>query len=285
MDNNLQNDFEKFIRKEMEGLGQNPPDLSWEKIAAQQRPQNTWLKVRYYSKFIAPVAAAVLLVAGFIWWRPLANDNNLTAENGSDAAFIQGFFAPVPENYLMQPVAMPMAGASPTGPLHQATPRVNSFPSWYRKNNVPVDRIRFIAEEGMRYQSPVSGNSVTIPANSLVYADGTPVQGEADLFFREYRTIPDILAADIPMHYSDGRGDFFFNSGGMFDVRVSQNDQELFMAPGLAYDVNFKATNNLSKTSLFYFDEDKNNWDFVSDRKSTRLNSSHSTLSRMPSSA
>ena len=265
MNHNLQNDFEKFIRREMEGLDQYPADSTWNKIAAQQQPRNTWLQVRYYGKFALPIAAAVILAVSAFLWRPLSNKDHLSFTNAPDRAFIQAFFMPAAaENGLLSPVRLPMASATAAIPWKQPTNRANGFPSWYPQNNVPVDRIRFIAEEGMRYQSPVSGNSVTIPANSLVYANGAPVQGEVELFFREYRTIPDILAADIPMHYTDQRGDFFFNSGGMFDIRVNQNDEALFMAPGQAYDVDFKANKNLSNTSLFYFDEKKNNWDFVS---------------------
>jgi hypothetical protein len=99
-----------------------------------------------------------------------------------------------------------------------------------------------------------------------VYANGQPVTGAVDLFFREYRDIPDMLSADIPMHFTDERGTFFFNTGGMFDVRVSQNGQELFMAPGQAYTVNFTATDNLSNASLFYLNEKENNWDYVSNQ-------------------
>ena len=120
-----------------------------------------------------------------------------------------------------------------------------------RLNTVPAASVRFQAETGVRYQSPVSGTSVYIPANSLIDANGQPVSGEVELLFREYRSIPDFLALGIPMHYGDERGAFFFNSGGMFEVRVHQYGEDLRMAPGREYDLNFAPTAQLTDASLY----------------------------------
>lgn len=265
--NNLHSDFEKFVRKELEAVDKSPSDGLWEKIAAQQQPQNFRLKVRYYRRYAAAIAAVFLLVTGYLWWGSATKSNNLTAYDAGNRSFIDAFFSPAnTEPILLLPEKSPVSTDIAQLPLKEPVKHVNSFPSWYRQDNVPVDRIRFIAGEGMRYQSPISGNTVSIAANSLVYADGSPVQGEVDLFFREYRSVPDILASNLPMHYSDERGNFSFNSGGMFDIRVSQNNEELFIAPGLAYNIDFTANNNLSKASLFYFNENRTKWEYVSDR-------------------
>ena len=239
----------------------------WDKIAAQQQPQNFRMKVRYYRRHAAAVAAVFLLVSGYFWWGSVTEQNNLTAGGPGDGSFIDAFFSPAnTQPILLLPDKNPVANEQARLPLKEPVQHVNAFPSWYRQDNVPVERIQFIAGEGMRYQSPISGNTVSIPANSLVYADGTSVQGEVDLFFREYRSVPDILASNLPMHYSDERGKFSFNSGGMFDIRVSQNNEELFIAPGLAYNIDFTANSNLSKASLYYFNENRSKWEYVSDR-------------------
>jgi hypothetical protein len=131
-----------------------------------------------------------------------------------------------------------------------------------RVNSVPATTVQFSAENGLRYQSPVTGTTVTIPARSLVDQNGNPVLGEAELQFREYRTIEEFLASGIPMHYGDGRGDFFFNSGGMFEVRVSQNGEPVQMAPGKVYDIAFSPTENLEDVSLYYLDDNTGKWGF-----------------------
>lgn len=250
-------DIEKFIRRQLDHLNENPEDDTWAQIARRQRSRNVWLKIQYFSRFALPIVAVAAIVIAFVW-RPFTRNTPSTPEQSLPS--------------ITAPATLPMATLE-SAPAPESITRISTggkrsveFPKWYRQNNVPVDHIRFIAEKGVTYQSPVSGNSITIGPNKLVHADGKPVQGAVDLYFREYRTIPDMLAADIPMHYADERGNFFFNSGGMFDVRVSQTGQELFMAPGEVYDVNFAATKNLSNASLFYLNEGKSNWEYVSDK-------------------
>jgi hypothetical protein len=237
------------------------------------------LQTWYYGKLALP-AIALICVATIGWyqWRsgseqPKSNNNIAhakeapgsmnnqtggdlykTQEEGSDP------ISTLQKNYAQQ-VALPVQRVRPTAP------KVNQLPAWYSKNKVPVAAIKFDSDRGVEYINPISGNKVRIKPNTLVYADGLPVQGEVDMFFREYRDIPDMLSANIPMHFNANDGnDYFFNTGGMFDVRVSQNGQELFVAEGEAFDVVFDATNNLTNASLFYLDEQRNNWDYVSNR-------------------
>ncbi|MEZ4920810.1 MAG: OmpA family protein [Saprospiraceae bacterium] len=134
---------------------------------------------------------------------------------------------------------------------------------WEQYNKVRTANLKFKAEKGFRFESPNSGTQIEIPAGSLVYPDGRPVQGEVAIQFREYRTMADYLASEIPMHYADERGAFFFNSGGMFELAVSQNGQELQMAPGKEYTVSFIPTHELADASLYAYDENSRSWEFV----------------------
>ena len=271
MENNNFGEFEKFIQNELNGLDESAQEQTWAQIAARQKKPNLWLKTKYYGAFALP-ALTVLLVAALAVHQYGAQNGALTQGNnqgvsapdlGVSTAQNMEHIAPNDAPILSSPVSH---GQKPFVRIAPGNTKINKFPTWYKQNDVPVAAVRFEAEQGIAYQNPVSGNTVNINANSLVYANGQPVKGAVDLFFREYRDIPDMLSADIPMHYTDERGAFFFNTGGMFDVRVAQNGQELFMAPGQAYDVQFAATNNLSNASLFYLNEQTNNWAYISDQ-------------------
>lgn len=271
MENNFNNnDFEKFINKELEGLDENAQDNTWEMIAARQRKPNMWLKTKYYGTVVAPFVAIALVALFAMRQFSTSSQNeeyttNTTQNNGTNAIVI-------PIDAIQPTEIAPIETINTTAAEHNkfevapGNTGINEYPKWYSKNKVPVAQIRFEAEKGVEYRNPESGNVVTIGGNTLVYADGSPVKGMVDMYFREYRSIPDMLASDVPMHYNDDRGSFFFNSGGMFDVRVSQLGKELFMAPGEAYQVDFTAKDNLSNASLFYLDEKDNNWDFVSEK-------------------
>ncbi len=276
MENNYtpHDDFEQFIKKNLQN---NEPNVDnsdlWAQIEDRQRKPNRWLKTRHYGKFAIPVFV-IALVAFFGWgkWQrdndnTLANKNNTTQPlevgigqnqtptNGTD-----------PNNSTdLNTITESGTAGTTTLPVCKVRPgatKVNKLPKWYKKNDVPIAAVRFEANAGVQYVNPESGNSVSIRPNSLVYANGQPVQGAVDMYFREYRDIPDMLAAGIPMHFGgEENGDaFFFNTGGMFDVRVSQNGEELFIAPGQTYDVAFNATNNLSNASLYYLDEQRDKW-------------------------
>jgi hypothetical protein len=269
MENNNNGDFEKFVRENLEDLDDSAQENVWANIAARQKRPNIWLKTRYYGKLALPVLA---IAAASIWvvTRLLPQHSEL-ANSPAPMPPLQSeqtsLFAEVSPSDSTPVALVPVSGGKmPVVVQAPGTVKVNRFPKWYRQNDVPVANTRFDASTGILFQNPESGNAVTIPANSLVYANGQPVTGAVDLFFREYRDIPDMLAADIPMHFTDERGTFFFNTGGMFDVRVSQNGEELFMAPGQAYTVNFTATDNLSNASLFYLNEKKNDWEYVSNQ-------------------
>lgn len=271
MENNFNNsDFEKFINKELSALDENAQDNTWDMIAARQKNPNIWLKTRYYGTVAAPFIGIALVALFAMRQFSASSEHQHTAANANpnnpNNALVIPTDSVLPEQ--MAPIGSVPSNTAERNKIEVAPGNtgINEYPKWYSKNKVPVAQIRFEADKGVEYRNPESGNVVTIGGNTLVYADGSPVKGMVDMYFREYRSIPDMLASDVPMHYNDDRGSFFFNSGGMFDVRVSQLGKELFMAPGEAYQVDFTAKDNLSKASLFYLDEKANNWDFVSEQ-------------------
>jgi len=257
-------DFEKLLRQQLQQADATPDDGSWAQIAAQQRRRNGWLQIRYYLPYAA-AAAFLLAVALAGWWQHRQSDLPLAGRPGSNSRNAPAYPSEIAPN-------APVADAGPTretarffSPAARMLPLSASPAGAVNVNTVPSTSVRFQVETGLSYQSPISGTSITIPANSLVNAGGEPVQGEVELQFREYRSIPDFLASGIPMHYGDERGSFFFNSGGMFEVRVNQGGTPLQMAPGQRYDVLFSPTDKLTGANLYYFDEAGGAWKYQPD--------------------
>ena len=257
-DKNTQ-DLEKFVRQQLEGIQPTPDADTWSKIADRQQPLNTWLRFRFYGIRVAGFLGAVTLV----WAVGQYNTPEKPALPAPSDAWQQQNVAAHTQDAALNPFnaddALFAAGDAAANRLSKGQKR----PEWYRNNTVPIQQVRFSAEKGIQYQSPVSGNKVRIPGGVLVYADGSPVTGAVDLLFREYRTIADFLAAGMPMHYEDERGSFFFNSGGMFEVRVSQNGADLFIAPGKKYNIDFAPTAALSDATLYFLPDTTNQWAHV----------------------
>lgn len=265
--------FEEFVRKTMQNQPSAPEaagDALWEKIATQQRPLNTqWQRKFWLKQALWPSIAAVVLVGALgIWWKmgakqstaastaQLTNvDPTATLAQGPSASITPSAAAiSSPDEWNAASGQMTLAGIEARQPV----------PTWVPRNEVPLQRLVFRAEAGIRYTSVQSGNTVIIPPNALTHADGSPAHGAVSLYYRDYRTVPDLFASNIPMQYSDERGTFTFNTGGMFDIRVGQGQEMLQMAENQQFQVQFAPTHTLKDASLYYFEQAQNAWEYVS---------------------
>lgn len=251
-------DFEKFVRQSLQKTDGTPDENTWANIAAQQSSRNLWLKFRHYGLYIVPVIVALIFaIAG---WKYVAS--NTAVAPSEIQPEIQQQITPSQQpqvnvgetktDVLVSEETQPTAIQGKSRPAHL-------------RSAIPATRVRFTAEEGLRYENPATGTSVFIPANSMIHADGRPVRGEVEFELREYRSIPEYMMSGIPMHYADERGSHFFNSGGMFDLRVNQEGEQLLMEAGQACDVQFTSTHTLTQPSLYYFDETDCSWKYQPD--------------------
>lgn len=94
------------------------------------------------------------------------------------------------------------------------------------------ERFEVQIAEGGKFLLP-SGSSIKIPAQAFVDTAGNPVEGKAELRFREYQDAVDVFLSGIPMRYQDGR----FETAGMFEIRAVQGEKELQVATGKSFDV------------------------------------------------
>ncbi|MEM6348732.1 MAG: hypothetical protein AAF927_32915 [Bacteroidota bacterium] len=76
-----------------------------------------------------------------------------------------------------------------------------------------------------------NGTQITIPANSLLDAQGNPISGEAELTYREFHDVVDVLFSGIPMGVTDGDKLEVFQTAGMMEIRAQQNGAQLSVDP------------------------------------------------------
>ncbi len=249
-------ELENLLRKGLEQVHQTPDTDIWEKIAVRQEPKNVWLRLRRWAQYAVPIALVIgLSVAG--WWYSEKDPQTTPSDTPPTLQQAQKPNIPVADagQQTLPYSTEPAIGISSN--------RQNS--GLQRLNTVPAATVHFQAETGVQYQSPSTGTTVHIPGGALVDSRGRAIRGQVELMLREYRDIPDFLASGIPMHFGDERGEFFFNSGGMFEVRVTQNGETLSMAPGQAYDLTFAATGELTDANMFYLNDQTGAWEYLPD--------------------
>ncbi len=242
--------LEQFIRRHLEQVKQTPDPDVWDGIFAAQAPQNSRLRWKKRLAWLLPTAAAAVVVAILIW---PSGTSTLPCHQTPEE---EGVALPRIEHRAPVPTTEREAASAPT-------PRTRHLPGAMAFNKVPAQTLTFDAQAGLAYENPNTGTQIHIPAKALVDAAGRPVQGKVSCALREYRSIADYLASGIPMHFADERGTFFFNSGGMFEVRVEQNGQPLYMAPGQTYQVSFAPTHPLTNANFFYLDEQQGRWEYI----------------------
>lgn len=250
-------DFEKYLKNNLQKVNKSPDDELWGRIIHEQSRTNMRLKLKQYAWYALGVLVTLAIVSG-LWYDKLFDKNQKTG----------------PEQEIQQPIQerksemVDVLGINAENDEPQTTRKSADIPASApnfstRINSVPGNTQSFQAEEGISYENPITGTTVKIPANSLMDTEGNAVYGEAELYFREYRSVADYLASGIPMHYTDDRGQYFFNSGGMFEVRVSQRGTPLSIKTGSDYTVNFSPTQNLKDASLYFLDDQSKAWEFI----------------------
>ncbi len=95
--------------------------------------------------------------------------------------------------------------------------------------DVPFETVAFNAEDGLELVYK-TGSTINIPPNSLVDADGNPISGSVTAQYREFHSAMDIFRAGVPM--GDVATGQALMSGGMFELNVTQGDEELALASG-----------------------------------------------------
>jgi len=114
-----------------------------------------------------------------------------------------------------------------------------------------------------------TGTRIHIPANSLEWADGSPVTGPVTLRFREFHDAWGILRAGIPMEVAGSDGQL--RSAAMIDLRIGQDDRQARLRNNAGIDIQLATYQRAEGFDLYYLDGDSR-WTVV-DTFATRPNS------------
>lgn len=107
-----------------------------------------------------------------------------------------------------------------------------------------------------------SGTKIKIPAHAFTYQDGTPVEGEVLVQYREFRDPADFIVSRIPMQLEHDGAPGYFNSTGMFEVRAyDQAGTSLQLQDDKELTLDFVQTQLAEGTQFWYYNEDKKNWE------------------------
>lgn len=107
-----------------------------------------------------------------------------------------------------------------------------------------------------------SGTKISIPAMAFEDANGSPVTGNVDITYREFRDPIDVVLSGIPMKYDSGGVVNDFQSAGMFEINASQNGTEVYLQEGKQIDIDFAVTDTASTYNFYRLDE-TNGWQYI----------------------
>ena len=99
-----------------------------------------------------------------------------------------------------------------------------------------------------------SGTKIKIQPNSVTYEDGTPVTGEFEIKYREFRNAAEIAFSGIPMTFKGQN----FNSVGMYEIRGEQDGKTLKLTKPAV--VNFQCTKGDAGVGFYQLDESASKW-------------------------
>lgn len=108
-----------------------------------------------------------------------------------------------------------------------------------------------------------SGSTIDIPENAFVDIDGNPVIGDVQIKYREFMDPFSIFLAGIPMDFDQNGEAFQMQSGGMFEIRASQDGKELYPNPTNLISVGLKTNDGDPQKDVYIYNENDNNWENI----------------------
>lgn len=121
------------------------------------------------------------------------------------------------------------------------------------------------AHEGGIYEYG-NGSRVIIPARAFTYEDGSEVEGEVELKYREFHDYVDFFLSGIPMEYDSAGVQHQLESAGMMEIYAKQGGKTLRVNPDKKIDIELASSialdGNESAYNIYKLDTDKRNWDY-----------------------
>ncbi len=121
------------------------------------------------------------------------------------------------------------------------------------------------AHEGGVYEYG-NGSRVIVPARAFTYEDGSEVEGEVELKYREFHDYVDFFLSGIPMEYDSAGVQHQLESAGMMEIYAEQGGKALRVNPDKKIDIELASSialdGNESAYNIYKLDTDKRNWDY-----------------------
>lgn len=140
--------------------------------------------------------------------------------------------------------------------VHYITPEVSLKKALIDKSNPP--QIFTIDNSTGGDFTHTSGSIVHVPANCVVHHDGSPVIGFYTISYTEYRNAAQIAFSDIPMTFDEAGNHFQFNSVGMYELRGSQNGNDLQLTQPIVVD--FNCTQVAENVDFYELNDNSGKW-------------------------
>ena len=115
--------------------------------------------------------------------------------------------------------------------------------------DVPVHSFSFNPTVDNEVYTP-TGTRIFIPKNAIVDQNGKPITKQAELVFKEYHDMADIIASGIPMTYDSAGVKYVLESAGMVEIYAEQDGQPLKMEPGM---LNLSSMEKVSRENMDSF--------------------------------
>lgn len=128
-----------------------------------------------------------------------------------------------------------------------------------RIEDIPFSSFRITSHEchGLLFRS---GSKIFIPANAFVMDNETPCGDMITLKYRELHNAADIIAAGIPMNFTEDNKKKHLESGGMFEIYAECEGKPLKLAKGKEILVRFASNYKTPDLVCYYFDQKSKNW-------------------------
>ena len=132
--------------------------------------------------------------------------------------------------------------------------------SRFKKYQDQTEQYQVNAQQGAELSYP-SGTVIHIPKNAVSYPDGTPVEGDFELTYTEFRNPAEIALSGIPMTYNDHGENLNFSSIGMYEIKGEKNGQDLQLNQPITID--FNATKVVDDADFYQLNEATQTWEKI----------------------
>lgn len=126
----------------------------------------------------------------------------------------------------------------------------------FASTNVPFQTLVVANERGAKVKL-ANGTEIYVPENAFVDANGNLIRGEVTLSYREFHSGADIIASGIPMTYKSANSSGAFESGGMFEIRGTYQEKEVYLKEGKQLKVNLASFTDETNFNHYFLAENE----------------------------